>query len=142
MTAGFARAVRVLGWAGVVPFALLALVALTGAPGWLERLLLGYAIAILAFTSGSLWGGLITAGGDADVGGLILSNALVLAALPAILLPLPAACALLAVLFVVAAAAERHWLRARLPARYKGLRLALTASAAGLLVLTAALAYG
>ena len=128
--------VRALGWAGMLPFALLVVVAIVGAPDPLKLVLLSYGVAILAFLCGSLWSVLITQP-PSDARALVVSNALLLAAVPAPLLPLTWACLLLAVLFVLQAVAEGFWLRGRMPRRYVRLRLQLTPSAVALLLLAA-----
>ena len=93
-------------------------------------------MAIVAFLCGSLWSALITQP-PSDVRALVVSNVLVLAAVPAPLLPLVWACLLLATVFALHAVAEAYWLRGRLPRRYKRLRLQLTPTAVALLLLAA-----
>lgn len=120
----------------MLPFALLLVVAILGAPAPLRLLLLAYGVAILAFLCGSLWSALITHP-PSDARALVVSNVLVLAAVPAPLLPLSWACLLLAVLFGMHAVAEAYWLRGRWPRRYMRLRLQLTPTAVALLLLAA-----
>ncbi|NEZ02532.1 DUF3429 domain-containing protein [Wenzhouxiangella sp. XN201] len=125
----------ILGWSGVVPFAAMALVAWTGAPEWLLHLLVGYGVLILAFMGGTLWAAALERPSEPEAP-LVASIILVLAALPALLLPLVSAALLLAVLFGLHALAESLWARESQAAWYKGMRLGISATVIALLVLT------
>lgn len=131
-----ARTARVLGYSGLLPFVLLLGVAVVGAPDIVERVLLGYGVAILAFLCGGLWAGVI-ARADVDSASLIVSNALVLAALPALLLPLAWSAGLLALLFAIQVIFEQRRLGMELPRWYRRLRQLLSLGAIVLLVLAA-----
>ena len=69
-----------LGWAGMLPFAALALAMWvpTVSGDDAARLFLVYALAITAFLSGTIWGQASSAGGRDKVARLCASNALVL----------------------------------------------------------------
>ena len=130
------RTARLLGYAGLIPFGLLVAVAIIGAPETVERVLIGYGLAILSFLCGSLWMFTVQRE-DLDSATLILSNALVLAGLPALLLPLPAACLLLALLFAIHGLLEWRRVGDALPRWYRGLRRLLSPVVVALLVLAA-----
>jgi hypothetical protein len=74
------RSVIALGWAGMLPFAALSVLAwLPDAPQHtVGRLILIYALAITAFLSGTLWGRASGAKGADKVARLCASNAFVL----------------------------------------------------------------
>lgn len=127
---------RTLGWAGIIPFVALPVVAVTGAPGPIRQMLVGYAVAILAFLCGSLWAGALKRTAEAPAP-LIASNILVLAALPALLMPLNAAAGWLALMFALQLAAEWRWVLTGHPGWYRRMRLILSAVAIGLMVLAA-----
>lgn len=128
------RTARVLGYSGLIPFALLIGVAIIGAPDIVVRILLGYAVAILAFLCGGLWAGVL-ARDDVDSASLIVSNALLLAALPALVLPLSWAAGLLALLFAIHAVFEARRLGEGLPRWYRRMRQLLSMAAIVLLLL-------
>ena len=132
------QAASVLGWAGVIPFAVLAVAAWIGAPDWLFDLLRGYALLILAFMCGSLWDGALARPADPPLP-LIISNVLILAALPALLLPLAWALLLLAGLFAIHGFAEWRWAHSLQPGWYRRLRFALSVSVVTLLILASVL---
>ncbi|MFU8878737.1 MAG: DUF3429 domain-containing protein, partial [Wenzhouxiangellaceae bacterium] len=108
----------------------------TGAPDWLETLLLGYAVVILAFMNGSLWAGAMERPADTPAP-LVVSNALVLAGLVALILPLFWATSWLAVLFALHLVAEWRWVHAGHPGWYRQMRLMLSISVVGLLLIAA-----
>jgi len=126
-----------LGWLGLLPFAGLAAATFLPAPGWLTQLLIGYALLILAFVSGSLWSSALARSEDDTPAPLILSNVLALAGLPALLLQTAPAAAWLAFLFALHAAAEWRWVRAGQPGWYRRLRLLLSTAVVALLLITA-----
>src|SRR5690625_732413 len=99
-----------LSWAGVAPFLIWAVVAWTGAPGWLMQLLVGYGVLSFAFMSGPLWPG-ARAQRDRPEAPLVASIGLVLAALPSLRLPAVSASALLAVRCELHWVAEYAWIR-------------------------------
>lgn len=125
---------RILGWAGVLPFAAWTLVAWTGAPDWLMELLIGYGVLILAFMGGTLWSAALDKPQESEAP-LIASIILVLAALPAFRLPAISAALLLAVLFALHWTAEYLWVRQAQPGWYRRMRMGITAAVITLLVL-------
>lgn len=133
MTRTRQQVARILGWSGLIPFAALALAAWIGTPDWLDRLLIGYAVAILCFVCGSLWMSALQADAAAPEA-LVVSNALVLAALPALVLPLAWAAPWLAVLFAAQYFAEFHWVARHHAGWYRRLRTMLSSVGIVLLV--------
>jgi len=136
MTDNRHKTARALGWAGILPFAALALVAYFDAPDPLQDLLIGYVLAILAFLNGSLWGAALERTTDPSKA-LIASNLLVLAGLPALLMPLSAAAGWMALLFGLQLLAEWRWVLTGHPGWYRRLRLLLSSTAIALLVIAA-----
>lgn len=130
------KTARTLGWAGLIPFAALAVTTVIGAPDPVQQLLVGYVVAILAFLGGSLWAGALERSVDAPAP-LIASNLLLLAALPALLMPLGAAAGWLALMFALHLAAEWRWVLTGHPGWYRRLRLMLSAIAIALLLVAA-----
>lgn len=126
---------RILGWAGVVPFAVMALVAWVGAPQWVVDLLIGYGVLILAFMCGTLWASSLSRPEEPEAP-LVASIILTLAAVPTLLLPLVSAALLLAVLFALHWIAEYVWVRGSQSGWYKRMRLGISASVVTLLVVT------
>lgn len=124
---------RLLGWAGVLPFAAWALVAWTGAPGWLIELLVGYGVLILAFMGGTLWAAALDRPSEPEAP-LVASILIVLAGLPALLLPEISAALLLAVLFALHWTAESIWVRQAQRGWYRRMRLGISATVVSLLV--------
>lgn len=127
----------VLGWAGVAPFGLLAVLSLLAGPGWLTELLIGYALVILAFMCGTLWAGALDRPADAPAP-LVASNVLVLAGLPALMLAPAWACLWLGVLFGLHAVAEWRWVQRGRGGWYRRLRLMLSTTVVTLLLVAAA----
>jgi len=125
---------RILGWAGILPFAAWVLVAWTGAPNWVMELLVGYGVLIVAFMGGTLWATAVDKPEEPEAP-LIASIVLVLAALPAFLLPAISAALLLAVLFVLHWVAEYIWVRQIQPGWYRRMRLGVTGAVTTLLIL-------
>lgn len=132
---------RILGWAGVLPFALWTVVAWTGAPDWLMELLVGYGVLILAFMGGTLWAAALDNPQEPEAP-LIASIVFVLAALPAFLLPAISAALLLAVLFALHWTAEYLWVRGAQPGWYRRMRMGISASVVALLILAVLLELG
>lgn len=132
---------RILGWAGVLPFAAWALVAWTGAPDWLVELLVGYGVLILAFMGGTLWAAALDKPREPEAP-LVASIVIVLAALPTFVLPEFSAALLLAVLFAMHWAAEYIWVRKSQPGWYRRMRMGISATVVGLLVVTFLIALG
>lgn len=136
MTKNSQQTAHMLGWAGLIPFAALAAIAHIGAPESVQLLLVGYALAILAFLSGSLWAGALQRPADEPVP-LIVSNLLLLAALPVLLMPVSAAAGWLSLLFALHLAAEWRWVLTGRSGWYRRMRLVLSAVAIGLLLVAA-----
>ena len=130
------KSARMLGWAGLIPFAALVVVTLFGAPDPVRLLLVGYAVAILAFLNGTLWAGALQRPADAPAP-LIVSNLLLLAALPALLMPLSAAAGWLALMFGLHLVAEWRWVLSGHPGWYRRMRLMLSGVAIVLLLVAA-----
>lgn len=130
------KTARMLGWAGIIPFAALAVTAVIGAPEPVQQLLVGYAVVILAFLNGSLWAGALQRPEDAPAP-LIASNLLLLAALPALLMPLSAAAGWLALMFSLHLVAEWRWVLSGHPGWYRRMRVMLSGVAIGLLLVAA-----
>jgi len=130
----FKPIVTSLGWGGVAPFVLLLLSTLLDAPPQLETLLITYGLLILAFLCGTLWMEQILST-PPEARQLIASNLVVLVAWPAVLLPPPAATALLAAGFVLHLGLDTPWKKPNLPAWYARLRLHLSVVVTALLVL-------
>lgn len=135
------QTVRILGWAGLFPFAFLPLIAALDTAEWLQRLLLTYAVIILAFMAGTLWARFLNA---AEPGRfrLIASNVLALAAWPSVLLDLHWAAFWLAIVFSAHLVLDEPWRSGDLPGWYRRLRLYLSGSVIGLLVLTGLIGAG
>lgn len=134
------QAARSLGWVGVAPFVGLVIISGLGAPGWLSDLLLGYALVILAFMCGSLWAGAMARPADSPIP-LFASNVLVLAGLGALLMPLSYALGWLALLFAGHGLAEWRWVHHGQPGWYRRLRIGLSCSVVGLLVVAALIGF-
>lgn len=132
---------RMLGWAGVIPFAVLAVTSYTGAPESVQQLLIGYALVILAFVNGGLWAGALERPANAPAP-LIASNLLLLAGVPALLMPLSAAAGWLAVLFGLHLVAEWSWVLTGHPGWYRQLRVMLSGSIIALLLIAAMAGVG
>ncbi|HMB38744.1 MAG TPA: DUF3429 domain-containing protein [Wenzhouxiangellaceae bacterium] len=130
------KTARMLGWAGIIPFAALAVAAVIGAPEPVQLLLVGYAVAILAFLNGTLWAGALQRPSDVPAP-LIASNLLLLAALPALLMPLSAAAGWLALLFGLHLVADWRWVLTGHPGWYRRTRLLLSGIAIAFLLVAA-----
>lgn len=130
------KTARMLGWAGIIPFAALAVAAVIGAPESVQLLLVGYAVAILAFLNGTLWAGALQRPSDVPAP-LIASNLLLLAALPALLMPLSAAAGWLALLFGLHLVADWRWVLTGHPGWYRRMRLLLSSIAIAFLLVAA-----
>lgn len=133
------QAARVLGVAGLIPFVALPVVVALGGPGWLIDILRSYALLILAFMCGSFWADALMRPAEGPVP-LILSNAIVLGALLALLLPMSWGFAWLAALFALHAGAEWHYTRSVHPGWYQRLRMVLSLAVIVLLSASAVLA--
>lgn len=135
------RTARMLGWGGVIPFVAMPVIAWSGGPDWIETLLLAYAAVIAAFMAGSLWARhVLVEAPTARM--LIASNALALAAWPAVLMPLALGAGWLALVFAVHLFLDQPWRSHGLPGWYRRLRLGLSSSVLVLLVLTALIGAG
>ncbi len=133
--------VRLLGWAGVMPFAFLPLITVLDAPIWVERLLQSYGVLILAFLCGTLWQEQLRADSP-DPRRLLLSNLLLLAAWPVLILPLGWGSAWLASAFLIQLLIDRPWHQKSWPGWYRRLRVFLSVSAIALLIVTWLIATG
>ena len=129
---------RLLGPAGLIPFAALAIGIWAGLPG-AGTALAAYGATILAFLGAVHWGLALAAPATergADLGRLGLGVVPSLIAWVALLLPLPAGLGLLALAILGTAAAESWAAQAGLvPRAYLGLRWLLSAGAAASLLL-------
>ncbi|MEE4639553.1 MAG: DUF3429 domain-containing protein [Wenzhouxiangella sp.] len=125
---------RTLTWSGVIPFAALALVSMITTPPWVDLLLVGYAMLILAFLAGTLWARHLL-GERTRPRLLIASNILVLLAWPALLMPIAWASLWLAALFAVHLLLDEPWRGYRMPGWYRRLRLAVSSVAIALLLI-------
>jgi hypothetical protein len=129
---------RLLGPAGLIPFAGLAIGVWTGWPG-AGTALAAYGATILAFLGAVHWGLALRAPASehgADWGRIGLGVVPALVAWVALLLPLPAGLGLLALGILATAAAETVAARAGLvPRAYLGLRWTLSTGAAVALLL-------
>jgi len=125
-----------LGWGGILPFLMLPLAAIFDAPQALETLLITYGLLILAFLCGTLWMAQILQAG-ASAWRILASNLIILAAWPAVLLPLYVAALLLAAGFTVHLFLDAPWRNQTFPAWYRTLRFRLSSVVTGLLLATA-----
>ena len=78
-----------LGWAGIVPFYLAAMLVVSDAD-IAGRVLTGYGVGITAFLAGTLWGSARTSSGDAKSWRLCFSNMVVLWVVAALVFAPPA----------------------------------------------------
>lgn len=124
---------RILTWSGLIPFGAIFALAIIGAPEWLATLLIAYGALILSFMAGTLWAQHLL-GERSHWRMLIASNLLVLAAWPAILMPLAWASCWLAILFATHLLLEEPWRSDGMPGWYRRLRLAVSLSAISLLL--------
>ncbi len=141
MSMQYAQTARALGWGGLIPFAVMPIAVFIGHPDWLHTLLAAYGALILSFLAGTLWTRhlLIT---TPKIWMLVASNVLVLAAWPALLLPLHIAAFVLATLFAAHLLLDEPWQAHGLPGWYRRLRLWLSLSTIGLLILTGLIGIG
>ncbi len=115
-----------LTWSGLLPF-------LLGIPGglgmlvpWLETLLIGYALAILAFMCGTMWAESLARPGPSTNTVLLVSNAIVLLALVSLYLSFAAAMFWMAGLFTLHLVAEFRFIRKRQPSWYQRMRASIS----------------
>lgn len=126
------KTARYLGALGLVPMlalAALAALATSNGPDWMRVALVSYAMLILAFMAGTLWARLIyraptTGDGRAQ---LLASNALVLAAWPALSMSAPWASLWLGLLFAVHLGFDQPWRGQSGPGWYRHMRLWISA---------------
>jgi len=131
------RLSRVLGWAGVLPFAALSLASAVPinlvSAQWALAALTLYGAAILSFLGGVTWGMTLAREGQLDqpgVRGLVVSNAASLAAFAATLLPAALGLPLLMTGFIAMLIFDlRNIARGFLPIWYRPLRARLSAAA-------------
>jgi hypothetical protein len=124
---------RTLTWSGVIPFAGLAVANMIPLPQWANQLLVAYGALILSFMAGTLWTRHLL-GERTHPKLLIASNALVLAAWPAVLMPLSWATLWLAFLFALHLLLDEPWRGYGMPGWYRRLRLSVSSVAITLLV--------
>ena len=132
---------RTLTWGGVIPFAALALLGVIETPAWVELLLVGYATLILSFLAGTLWARHLL-GERTRPRLLIASNALVLLAWPALLMPVAWASLWLAALFGFHLLLDEPWRAYGMPGWYRRLRLAVSSVAIALLLVGGLIGVG
>ena len=125
---------RTLTWSGVIPFAALAAANLLPLPDWADQLLVAYAALILSFMAGTLWTRHLL-GERTHPRLLIASNALVLLAWPAVLMPLGWATLWLAALFGLHLLLDEPWRGYGMPGWYRRLRLSVSSVAIVLLLI-------
>jgi hypothetical protein len=124
-----------LGWGGILPFLILPLASGFGLGSTLETLLVTYGLLILAFLCGTMWMEQLLGPAPSN-GRIIASNVILLAAWPAVVLPLSGATSLLAVAFLAHLLLDRPWAKASLPPWYGLLRLRLSLVVITVLVAT------
>jgi hypothetical protein len=132
---------RLLGWGGIIPFIAIPVVSYTGSPDWLETLLLAYAAVIASFMSGTLWARHILIE-QSSAPMLIASNALALAAWPAVLMPIAWGSGWLVLVFGAHLVLDQPWRSHGLPGWYRRMRLGLSTSVLVLLVLAVLIGAG
>jgi hypothetical protein len=132
---------RVLGWSGVIPFIALPVVNYTGGPDWLATLLLAYGAVIASFLAGTLWARHVLIE-QPSPSMLIASNALALAAWPAVLMPVHWGSGWLALVFAAHLVLDQPWRSHGLPGWYRRMRLGLSTTVLVLLVLAALIGAG
>ena len=116
---------RLLGWGGVIPFAVLALASLTATPE-AARALLGYGAIILGFM-GAIWWGVAMARGEARSPFYAISVLPALAAFAALLSPVWVGLWLLAAAFAILLLFDLAQVRRNAaPQWYAALRIRLT----------------
>ncbi len=125
---------QTLTWSGVIPFAGLAVANMVPLPDWANHLLVTYAALILSFMAGTLWTRHLL-GEQPHPKLLVASNALVLSAWPAVLMPLGWATLWLAALFGLHLLLDEPWRGYRMPGWYRRLRLYVSAVVIILLLL-------
>lgn len=128
------RIARLTGWISVAPLVGLPLIAWTGAPGWIPRLLVSWGALLLAFWAGSLWVRHLDSS-PRRRWLLVASLALVLAAWPAVLLPFHLALFWLAILHGVHLLIDEPWRAQGRSPWYRRMRLTLALAALILLIL-------
>lgn len=141
MSISAVRAARLLGWGGMVPFIAFPILSYTGGTDWMETLLLAYAAVIASFMAGTLWARHVLIE-QPSAAMLIASNALALAAWPAVLMPFDWGAGWLALVFAVHLALDQPWHSHGLPGWYRRMRLGLSTSVLVLLTLAALIGAG
>lgn len=135
------RIARLLGWGGIGPFLAFPVIAYTDGPLWLENVLLAYAAVIAAFMAGTLWARHVLIE-QPSIRMLIASNALALAAWPAVLMPLAFGTGWLTLVFSVHLLLDEPWRSHGLPGWYRRLRLGLSSCVIALLLLATLIGAG
>lgn len=130
------RTARICGWVALLPVSALPVIALTGAPGWLGRLLITWGALWLAFQAGTLWMRHLN---DQPPRPLlpVLAFAVAAAAWPAVILPFVWAMFWLAAVFVLLLVIDEPWQAQGQPGWYRRLRLST-----GLVAMTLLIAAG
>lgn len=124
-----------LGWGGILPFLLLPVAAAVQVDPALETLLIAYGLLILAFLCGTLWMEQLL-GPERSTAKVLASNLILLAAWPAIVLPLAWASALMSAGFAVHLLLDAPWRASALIGWYRRLRLRLSLVVISTLVVT------
>ncbi len=132
---------RVLTFSGLIPFIALAVVAVLDAPEWLGLLLIAYGALILSFMAGTLWAQHLLSERTRPTP-LIASNALVLAAWPAVLVPVQVAAIWLGLLFAAHLLLEKSWHGHAMPGWYGRLRMTVSIVAIVLLLSGGLVGFG
>ncbi|GEM_PF-775685 len=138
------KTARMLGGMGLIPMLGLAALAVWGGPSWARLALVSYAMLILAFMAGTLWARRIYAPPQPDSGRfeLLASNALVLAAWPAIGMSTAVAAVWLGSLFALHLGLDQPWRRRSGPAWYRHMRLWISVAVIGSLLTGGAIGLG
>ena len=138
------KTARHLAALGLVPMLALAVLAAMGGPNWARVTLVSYAMLILAFMAGTLWARLIYAQSSTGQGRvqLIASNALVLAAWPALMMSAPVASVWLGALFCIRLGFDRPWHSPSGPGWYRHMRLWVSATVIASLILGGLIGLG
>jgi len=135
-----AATMRQLGYAGLIPFVLLAVCILSGPDNWAtlaRQSLLGYAAVILTFVGAVHWGRVLAAATNSNTDPKILYWAVTpsLIAWIALMLPHTAASVVMAVGFALCWWVDRALYRDQLAGWYMGMRSVLTITVVATLLL-------
>lgn len=126
---------RMTGWISLTPLVALPVIAWTGSPEWLARLLVTWAAMLLAFWAGTLW--MRHVGDEPGRPWLMVASiALAMLAWAAVSLPFHWALFWLAALYVVHLVIDEPWRAQGQPNWYRRMRLMLAIVAISLLVVS------